>query len=190
MTSTRGTMTFGGLLLTLSLAFGIGDARAQASASFRMDEHVVNMGGAPGDYVAGHSASFRITLASIGEGPGHDAFTSASFRSEGGFVAAYPPPTEVRNLVFAADETTLTWSPERSAGVYEVYRDLITNLSGLAYGSCLHSSVASATSSDPSLPPASNGFFYLVTAKNRLGTEGTKGFNSAAVERPNPAPCP
>ena len=32
--------------------------------------------------------------------------------------------------------------------------------------------------------------FYLVTARNRLGEEGTKGYRSPGIERPNDAPCP
>ena len=30
----------------------------------------------------------------------------------------------------------------------------------------------------------------LVTARNRLTEEGTKGFTSAGAQRSNPAPCP
>ena len=32
-------------------------------------------------------------------------------------------------------------------------------------------------------------FLYLVTVRNRLGEEGTKGFSTNG-ERPNPTPCP
>ena len=38
--------------------------------------------------------------------------------------------------------------------------------------------------------PAGNGYFYLVTARNRLWEEGTKGSSSAGAQRANPAPCP
>jgi hypothetical protein len=39
-------------------------------------------------------------------------------------------------------------------------------------------------------PSSGATFFYLATAKNRLGEEGTKGYRSSSVERPNPTPCP
>lgn len=44
--------------------------------------------------------------------------------------------------------------------------------------------------SDPLAPSAGTGFFYLVTARNRLDEEGPKGFQSLGVEEPNPDPCP
>ncbi|PYT33187.1 MAG: hypothetical protein DMF52_16120 [Acidobacteria bacterium] len=42
--------------------------------------------------------------------------------------------------------------------------------------------------SDPTIPP--QGFFYLITSRNRLDEEGIKGHASSGVERANPLPCP
>ncbi|RMH70289.1 MAG: hypothetical protein D6685_00265, partial [Bacteroidetes bacterium] len=83
-----------------------GTAVARQSASCRMDEHVLNQGGRPADGVTASSASYRVSLGSLGE---------------------------------------------------------------------------SVTDSDPIAP--GGGFFYLVTARNRLDEEGTKGRDSAGSER-------
>jgi hypothetical protein len=40
------------------------------------------------------------------------------------------------------------------------------------------------------VPDPGQGFFYLVTARNRLAEEGTKGSTSAGVPRSNAFPCP
>ena len=92
------------------------------------------------------------------------------------------------NLHFAADGTTLLWDPEKSVGSYEVYRGDLTDLHAATYGACLHGGLAVNTGSDPAKPPQL--FFYLVTARNLLNEEGTKGYASSGVERPNPLPCP
>jgi hypothetical protein len=64
-------------------------------------------------------------------------------------------------------------------------------ISALAYGQCEQQDLTDATATDTDTPSAPReGFFYLVTANNRLGEEGTKGWDSADVERPNPVPCP
>ena len=83
-----------------------------------------------------------------------------------------------------------SWNPERSVGVYNLYRDLLGNLSGLGYGDCEQSDLPGTTATDTDRPPAAGGFFYLITAENRLREEGTKGFDSSGSGRPNPSPCP
>jgi len=75
------------------------------------------------------------------------------------------------------------WDAEPSAGVYNIYRELMSDLSGTGYGECFAPDVSGTTGTDPGTPPASDGWFYLVTAENRLGEEGTKGWNSGATER-------
>jgi len=43
--------------------------------------------------------------------------------------------------------------------------------------------LAGENATDASIPAAATGYFYLVTAENRLAEEGTKGSNSTGGER-------
>ena len=150
---------------------------AQESASYKLDEHALNSGGNPVGGVVLSSANFRITLDSIGEGVARQGLSSASFNLDGGFVMRYPPPGEVHGLSFL-DKQTLEWSPEKSAGGYNLYRDSMSGLSGLGYGTCHQQELPGATTTDGDTPSAGDGYFYLVTVENRLDEEGTKGFHS------------
>lgn len=165
-------------------------ARAQQSASYALTESVFNQGGHPADGVVPASASYRLTLEAVGEDVSGTALASASFRLDGSFLAAYPPPGEVFELRLLEDHETIAWNPERSVGSYNLYRDLLSHLAGLGYGNCAQHDIESATTRDLARPPAADGTFYLVTAENRLGEEGTKGRNSGGGERPNANPCP
>jgi hypothetical protein len=165
-------------------------AHAQQSASYRLTENVFNQGGHPANGVVLSSTSWRVTLDAVGDGVASTALASASFRMEGGFPAGYPPPGEVHDLRVLADRETLAWDPEPSIGVYNLYRDLLSHLSGLGYGTCAQSDLEDETTGDPAVPPAADGYFYLVTAENRLREEGTKGFDSGNEERQNATPCP
>jgi hypothetical protein len=162
---------------------------AQTSTSFKAEENVFNAGGHPSGGAVMASTGFRITLDAIGESVGGSGLSSASFRMDGGFGAAYRPPGEIQGLGFT-DHETLTWNPEKSAGVYNLYRDLISNLSGLGYGSCEQNDLPGATTTDVSTPAENNGYFYLVTAENRIGEEGTKGSDSSDSVRQNLPACP
>jgi hypothetical protein len=174
----------GGLLLLPSAA----PARAEQSPSFRVDEQVLNAGGRPLQGLVAASASFRMTIDAIGDaGPG-TPLASASFGLSPGPVAPYPPPGEVRNLRFS-DPGRFGWDRERSAGVYNVYRGTVGLLPG-TYGSCSQSSLFATTAADAGAPLPSTAWFYLVTAKNLLSEEGTKGFASNGTEEVNPNPCP
>ena len=167
-----------------------GTALAQTSTSFTLEEHTFNSGGTPSQGVDLTSTSFTITLASIGDGVVATGLASSSFGMEVGFDAAYPPPGEVAAtcavgqpcLVFT-DSETLTWPAERSAGVYNLYRDDTSD----GFGSCEEQDIAGTTTTDTATPTAA--FFYLVTVENRLAEEGTKGFQSNATERLG-AVCP
>jgi hypothetical protein len=164
-------------------------ALAQTSASFRLDEHVFNAGGDPHQGQVLTSASFRITLDAIGEGLVRTGLSSPSFRTDAGFIGAYPPPGEVTALSFL-DDDTLEWSPEASVGSYNLYRDPLAALAGLNYGQCLEPRIDGETATDTDVPTPGGGFFYLVTARNRLDEEGVKGWDSAGLVRSNSAPCP
>lgn len=164
-------------------------AAAQESASYRLTEHVFNAGGHPSDGVVFASASYRVTLDAIGEGVLGRGLSSGSYRMEAGFVPVYPPPGEATGLLFS-DRTTLVWSPEPSVGAYNLYRDLVSNLSGLGYGDCEQYDLPDETATDADAPPVGDGYFYLVTAANRLDEEGSKGQDSDGAERGNPDACP
>ena len=164
-------------------------ALAQESPSFKLAEHAFNAGGHPESGTVMTSASFKVSLDSIGDGVVRTGLTGASFHMDAGFSSAYPPPGEVLALRFS-DAENLHWDSERSVGVYNLYRDLMSNLSGSGYGDCHQQDIAGPAFTDGDLPPGSDGYFYLVTAKNRLGEEGSKGFDSDDVERANLSPCP
>ncbi len=174
----RQAMVLAGLLL-----LALGTASAQQSTSFTLEEHVFNAGGHPQAGTILTSASLQITLDAIGEGMAVTGLSSASFQLDGGFPTGYPPPGEVLDLRFS-DATTLEWNPEGSIGSYSLYRDLLSSLSGLGYGMCLEPFLLIETTTDTDVPAApGTGFFYLVTAENKLAEEGTKGFLSDATER-------
>ena len=83
----------------------------------------------------------------------------------------------------------MEWDPEKSVGAYSLYRDLVSTLPG-GFGTCFQSGISNEGWSTAEAPPVGRAWFYLVTARNRLGEEGTKGFMSNGTERSNPSPCP
>ena len=162
---------------------------AQESPSYNLTEHVFNAGGRPADGAVASSASYLLTLEAIGDAVARTGLQGPSHHLDAGFGSCYPPPGEIRSLRFS-DPDHLHWDPERSVGDYALYRGLMSRLSGGGYGSCEQHGLTSASTTDGSLPPADDGFFYLVTARNRLLEEGTKGRDSDGLERANAAPCP
>src|SRR5512145_1863961 len=125
-------------------------AAAQQSASYRMNEHVFNEGGRPAQGVVAASASYRMTIDAIGDGVSDGALSSFSFAMTPGFAASYPPPGEVLNVRFD-DDATVSWDPEMSAGVYNVYRDALGTLPG-GYGSCYQLGLGATTTTEPGIP--------------------------------------
>ncbi len=175
--------------LVALVAFCLGGlVLAQTSASFKLEEHTFNAGGNPDGGVILTSASFQISRDAIGDAVAATGLTSASFQLDTGFPTGYPPPGEVNNLLFT-DATTLVWDAEGSIGSYNLYRDLLSNLSGLGYGGCEEEDLTDETTTDNDAAPAGDGYFYLVTSENKLTEEGTKGFNSTPTERTGTA-CP
>lgn len=178
-----------GLVVLVALFGAAPGAFAQQSASFRLEESVFNGGGAPGeDGSTLTSTSYRITLASIAEGVARAEISSPSFGMSAGFVNTYPAPGEVEDLRFA-DDTTLRWQGARSAGTYNLYRDLVSALAGLGFGQCEQQGIDTNSTTDNATAPAGDAFFYLVTVQNRLGEEGGKGNRSDGTERGGTA-CP
>ena len=162
----------------LTFAFLSLPALAQQSANFRLTEHVLNAGGHPSGGVVMASTSYKVTLDALGESVVQGGMTSTSYRMDASFASAYPPPGEVAGLLFT-DTQTLSWFAERSAGVYDMYRDDTS----AGYGNCEQKELAETTATDTSTPTAGNSFFYLLTVKNRLREEGTKGSRSDGTER-------
>lgn len=177
------------VLILLAAACAAGSRTwGQQSASYSAKEYVFNAGGNPSDGVILTSTSYRIGLDAVGEGLIATSLSSSSFQMDAGFVGVYPPPGETTNLRFTSP-TSLIWSPEPSAGLYNVYRDVLTALPG-NFGVCFQPDLATTSGTDATDPAPGVARFYLVTAENRLDEEGTKGFRSSGAERPNPAPCP
>jgi len=164
-------------------------ALAQSSASYRVNEQSVNAGGDPRNGIVLAAPSYRVTFDSIGDPLAGAGLTRASTsRIEAGFPAALAPPGEVGGLGFLSS-TMLTWSPERTAQSYAVYRSTVDALDE-STGDCFAPQVTGEGAIDMSTPAAGSAYFYLVTSRNRLGEEGTKGFRSDGTERANPDPCP
>ena len=153
-------------------------ALAQESANFKLTEQVFNAGGHPSGGVVMSSATYNITLDALGESVVQGGMTSTSYLMDASFVSVYPPPGEVAVLLFS-DAQTVGWSAEPSVGVYDLYRDGTR----AGYGNCEQGGLAATTATDTSTPTTGNIFYYLVTVKNRLREEGTKGFQSDGTER-------
>jgi len=168
-------------LAILALALAL-PAMAQQSTNYRLDEHVLNAGGHPDNGAELLSTGFKVTLDSIGDGIVARGLSSSSFRMDAGFTNTYLPADEVTGLLFL-DKQQLQWNPEPSVGVYNLYRDRISNLAGLGYGSCAQQDLTSAGATDSDPVPTADGYFYIVTAESRLGEEGSKGFQNGGVER-------
>ena len=166
----------------LALLLAVTGALAQESPSYKLTEHTFNAGGHPSGGIVLTSASYKISLDAVGDSVVSRVLSSTSYHMDGGFISGYPPPGEVMGLNFT-DVETLVWSPERSAGVYNFYRDLMSSLVSLGYGTCAQQDLIAATTTDNDPVPDGDGYFYLVTVENRLGEEGTKGLDSSDTVR-------
>jgi len=182
MSATRAS----GLLLAIA-ALSASPAAAQQSASYQVSGHSFGAGGSAAMPLT--SPSYGVSLGSLGGSGAASTMTSPSYSAAGGFAASYPPAQEVHGLRFAG-ATLLTWLPEPSGGIYNLYRDLISAVTGGGYGLCDQQNLADEQATDADLPPSGDGYFYLVTAENLLGQEGIKGRDSGGFVRPNPSPCP
>jgi len=174
----------------LVLLLGIGSvARAQSSASYRLEEQALNAGGQPVNAVVSTSLGYRLALDSIGDALTSRELSSPSYRLTAGFAGRYPPPGEIGGLEILHDGQTLAWSWEHASTAFNVYRGALSTLPG-GYGDCALARVAGTSWTDPFVPTPGAGSFYLVTGENLLWQEGTKGFASSGAERANPSPCP
>jgi len=173
------------VLVSLSTA----QALAQSSASYEIESSAFNAGGNPRQGTVLTSAGYRITLDAIGDGVVGVGLASASFQLAGSFTAAYRPPGEVTGVRFKVKDT-IRWSPEASAGTYGLYRNAFSSLASGDTGQCLEADIVLPLAAVADVPLPDAGYFFLITARNRIEEEGTKGYRSGGAERPNFAPCP
>ncbi len=82
--------------------------------------------------------------------------------------------------------------PEALRIATEIAEGLVAVPFDAGYGLCEQPPpvLATETATVTDLPGTGDARFFLVTARNRLAEEGTKGFDHAGVERGNPVPCP
>ena len=162
--------------------------RAQSSTNYQLTQGVINCGGDPQNGTVLASTSYQVTLDAIGDTVAGGPLSSSSYTTDVGLPPSLKPPGEVLDLRFI-DKATLSWEPEHSVGTYSVYRGAVSVLPG-GYGACQASGLTTEQATDTDLPASGQCFFYLVTARNFISEEGTKGSTSAGDPRPNPSPCP
>jgi len=82
------------------LMAGATSVDAQQSASFKLEEHVMNSGGSPvsGTGSSLSSTNFRMKLSSLGEGLIGSALSSPSFRLDSGFTQGLLPAGETTGI--------------------------------------------------------------------------------------------
>lgn len=207
----------GAFVLTVLLVCAVSTALAQQSEHYRVEEHVRNAGGRPLDRNVAQSPSFRVTHDGIGDAAAGTAVKSGSFAVSGGFVTSFPPPGEVApcdgpmgtpcqaHLWIADDKETIHWPPERSVGVYNLYRGGLPEGSWATPGSRTWGDplkcdidpfdpLQGEKAVDPSMPVTGEGLYYLVSAENQLSLEGTLGYTSGLaggdIEREPASVCP
>lgn len=161
---------------------------AQESPSFRVDRSALNAGGRPAQGATAASPSFRVSVDALGDAFASGSAAGPATRLDGGLLAGWRPPGEVRGLLFSA-VTSLSWEPERSVGSYRVFRAALADAGGPAAPACLLQDLQGTTATDGGTPGADAGFFYLIVAVNRLGEAGTPGFAGDGTERPG-GTCP
>jgi subtilisin family serine protease len=91
-------------------------------------------------------------------------------------AGAYNPPQQVTGLRFGADKTTMTWNPVPPESgpivVYDPIRGVLSDLrtsQAITTASCLGGPVAATSLSDPAIPPAAGGAYYLIQARDVCG---------------------
>ncbi len=104
-------------------------------------------------------------------------------------------PGPIRDVGWS-DPGRMTWVDEPCSVAYNTYRLTATSLvdadaDGLAddYGTCFQPGLTATVMFDSSPVPSGFANFYLVTGVDSAG-EGSMGFNSNLVTRPNRTPCP
>ena len=100
-------------------------------------------------------------------------------------------PAEVASLVAqrgASGETLLTWSTAAGVDAYQVTRGTLQSFVSGDYGACAGQGIPGTSFTDPSVPAAEAGYFYLVSGQNFDCGGGSLGTTSAETERSNGNP--
>lgn len=172
----------------LLLAATLGPVHAQSSATYRLSESTLNAGGHPSQGLSMASASNRVSLDAIGDTISGGSSSSASYQLGAGFSTRYRSPGEIGNLRFQS-RVALLWDDDPSTGTYNVYRDTLSTLPAGA-GACLQSGIQGASYIASAVPTTGTGWFFLVTAENLLGEEGTLGTGAGGLARAGVSTCP
>jgi len=184
-------MTGKAVAAMLGAALLAAPALGQQSANFKVKASVFNAGGNPRSGSVLSSASFRITVDALGGSVTPEMMSGPSFQIDGGFVLQFRKPEEVTELLFLTKQAMMWDAAEKSVSpTYNLYRALITTLPSLTYGSCEQQGLGSPTTTDPDEPSPGDGYFYLVTAENCIGIEGTKGFQDDGLTERQGTVCP
>jgi hypothetical protein len=108
-------------------------------------------------------------------------------------LTAFDVPREITGLTLLADRTSLVWdpAPEHPATVYDVLRGGLDALPvGLGPGeACVAQGITATTTTDPDLPAAGRGFWYVVRERVAGCGTGTYGQATEGSERIGTA-CP
>jgi hypothetical protein len=104
------------------------------------------------------------------------------------FDAAQGSPAEV-DLLTVSGTGRVAWNAAARADSYDLQRGALSVLASAGYGTCVASGLATTSFDDGDVPPAGDGFFYLVRGHDAgCGGAGTLGTDSNGVTRP--AGCP
>ena len=172
-------------VVLLACALPAGPAAAQESPSFRIDRGT--RGSLSGSAVL-QSSSYRVSRSSLGMPSGRDPVTGTSVAASNDWTATLRPALEVRRLRFA-DARTLTWDLDRSLGSYRVYRGDLESIVGMP-AACIGTAPNGQGFDAPEIPAAGQGQFFLVTAVDAAGVEGTAGTASGGAARLVHGACP
>ena len=165
-----------GAVLSVTLA---GLAAAQSSNSYVLETWSINSGGVVPASEPVVGKPYRLSLAAIGDPVYPVPLSGASFTLDAGSVEPWRPAGEVPGLRLD-DAALLDWDTAPGARLYNLYRGDLIGLSSPSAGSCLQSDIPVTSAADNASPPSAGGFFYLVTATDRFGKEGTWGSGNSA----------
>ncbi len=88
------------------------------------------------------------------------------------------------------NQHTLVWAAEPGAQAYNVYKGIRVVSDTWQYGhDCLALDVVATTLADPFSPARDHLTYYLVTAEDQQGDEGSLGYGPGGVPRPPASPC-
>jgi hypothetical protein len=108
----------------------------------------------------------------------------------GALAPEWEAPPEVLGVsVEGRASATVSWAPAARASTYDVSRGLLSALDGADYGACRNGhdpDLTDTSHADADVPPAGDGFFYLVRGRNGLCQRaGSYGSDSGGRERAN-----